>query len=88
MRYLALALGVVVAFGADAQTDAPTLAVGTAATVPSSTVAGLPACNAGATGLVYTVTNALTPALGLAVVGGGVVSVVVKCNGTSWLVGQ
>lgn len=55
---------------------------------PSATTTTLPTCNAGAIGAVYIVTNALTPALGLTVVGGGAVSVVVKCNGTNWLVGQ
>lgn len=71
-----------------AQYAAVTFSMGSPTTVPSSTVAGLPACGAATTGWVFIVTNALTPTLGLAVVGGGAVSVVVKCNGTSWLVGQ
>ena len=55
---------------------------------PSSTVAALPTCNSAMSGQIYTVTNALTPALGVAVVGGGAVSVIVRCNATNWLVGQ
>jgi hypothetical protein len=55
--------------------------------VPSSTVSGLPTCNAASNGQIITVTNALTPALAVAVVGGGAVSVLVHCNGTSWIVG-
>lgn len=54
---------------------------------PTSTVAALPACNAATTGQVYTVTDALTPTVLVAVVGGGAVTLVVHCNGTSWLVG-
>lgn len=54
---------------------------------PSSTVAALPSCTAALTGVIYTVTNALTPALNVLVVGGGAVTVLVHCNGTSWVVG-
>ena len=55
--------------------------------VPSTTVANLPTCNAAANGQISTVTNALTPTLGLAVVGGGAITLLVHCNGTSWIVG-
>lgn len=71
-----------------AQEEAPVVRIGSPTQVPSTTVAGLPTCNAGATGFVYLVTNALVPVLGSAVAGGGAVSVLVKCNGTNWLVGQ
>ena len=54
---------------------------------PSSNVAGLPTCNAASTNMVITVTNALTPTIGLAVVGGGAVVILVHCNGTSWIIG-
>lgn len=52
------------------------------------TAASLPTCNAASTGVVYQVTDSLLPALGIVVAGGGAVSVLVRCNGTSWLVGQ
>jgi hypothetical protein len=55
---------------------------------PDTTAALLPTCSSAQTGAVYRVTNALTPALGVAVVGGGAVAVLVRCNGTAWLVGQ
>lgn len=54
----------------------------------NTTVAGLPACTAANTGVVYRVTDALTPLLNIAVVGGGAVAVIVRCNGTNFLVGQ
>jgi hypothetical protein len=53
----------------------------------SSTVAALPNCTAALTGLIYTVTDALGPALNILVVGGGAVTVLVHCNGTVWVVG-
>jgi hypothetical protein len=53
---------------------------------PSSTVANLPACNAGNTGLMYIVTNALAPVGLSAVTGGGAVTIGVICNGSSWIV--
>lgn len=52
---------------------------------PPSTVAGLPAASA-AMGSIYQVTDALTPTIGAAVVGGGAVNLYVKSNGTLWLV--
>jgi hypothetical protein len=55
---------------------------------PNTTVAGLPVCSATTSGWVYRVTDALVPALNGVVVGGGAVAVVVRCNATSWLVGQ
>lgn len=45
-------------------------------------------CLAAQTGFVYRVTDALLPALGVTVAGSGAVSVLVRCNGTNWLVGQ
>lgn len=57
------------------------------AKVPTSTVAGLPTCNAAAEGSVYGVTDALAPAVLIAVAGSGAVHTLVYCNGTSWIVG-
>lgn len=54
---------------------------------PSATVAGLPTCNASALNRIYTVTDALTPAIAGIVAGGGAVTVMVRCNGTNWIVG-
>jgi len=53
--------------------------------VPSSTVSGLPAASTRA-GQLFFVTDALTPALGVTVIGGGAVNVVVFSNGTNWIV--
>lgn len=55
--------------------------------LPAATVAGLPACTAALNGQIYTVTNALAPALAVAVAGGGAVTVLVHCNGAAWVVG-
>lgn len=84
----ALSLLALIATAASAQDAAHVVRIGTSALVPAVTVASLPACNAASTGNVYQVTNALGPTLGLTVVGGGAISVVVRCNGTNWLVGQ
>lgn len=54
--------------------------------VPMVTVSGLPTCNAAAQGLVYGVTDALTPVALAAITGGGAVVVKVFCNGTGWIV--
>lgn len=54
----------------------------------NTTVTALPTCTASNSGVVYRVTDSLVPALGVAVAGGGAVAVIVRCNGTSWLVGQ
>lgn len=54
----------------------------------NTTVAALPACTAANSGVVYRVTDSLVPALGASVAGGGAVAVLVRCNGTAWLVGQ
>lgn len=69
-----------------------TLSPGTGGTVvsdkpvrlPSYTVAGLPAGTAGDRAFV---TDALTPAFGSAVVGGGAVTVPVYYTGAAWFVG-
>jgi hypothetical protein len=55
--------------------------------LPTTTVASLPACSASTQGLQYIVTNALTPVVLSAVVGGGAVVVKTYCNGTTWIVG-
>ncbi len=54
--------------------------------VPSKTTANLPICNASSVGQIYIVTDALLPSLGVAIVGGGAVTVFVACNATNWLV--
>lgn len=54
----------------------------------NTTTAALPACVAANAGVVFRVTDALLPALGISIGGGGAVSVLVRCNGTNWLVGQ
>lgn len=48
------------------------------------TVAGLPTCNAGATGAVAYVTDATAPTYNGALTGGGAVVVPVFCNGAAW----
>ncbi len=53
---------------------------------PSTTVASLPTCNAGANGFIYTITDALAPTIAGIVVGGGAVTLMVHCNGTNWIV--
>lgn len=53
---------------------------------PSTTVASLPTCNAGAAGTMYMVTNALVPVALATVAGGGAVTVGVTCSGTAWIV--
>jgi len=54
---------------------------------PSSTVAGLPTCNASLNGQIYFVTNLLTPTVLGTAIGGGAVQALVHCNGTNWIVG-
>jgi hypothetical protein len=41
-------------------------------------------CNAAATGQIALVSDALTPALGTAIAGGGLLTVTVACNGSSY----
>lgn len=53
---------------------------------PSTTVAGLPTCNAAAQGTFYLVTDALTPVALAAPTGGGAVVVPTVCNGTAWII--
>ncbi len=81
MRVFALAL-TLLAFAAPAQASyTPTQALAVL------TVATLPTCNAANRGLHYLVTDALTPVVLAAVVGGGAVVVPVVCNGSTWIVG-
>lgn len=61
-----------------------TLAVAGGLVLPITTVSALPACAAGAKGLMYAVSDATSPAYNGAVTGGGAVSVPVYCNGSSW----
>ncbi len=72
-----------------AQYAAPTMSPAqTPPKAPSTLTANLPTCNTATTGWVYAVTDALLPSIGGVVVGGGAITVLVRCNGTSWLVGQ
>jgi hypothetical protein len=59
----------------------------TISNVPSSIVSGLPACNASSNGLIYEITDGLTPTIGVLVVGGGAVALLVHCNGTQFVAG-
>jgi len=59
----------------------------TTASIPNSSVASLPACNASRNGDISNVTDATTPAVGATVVGGGAVVTLVHCNATNWIVG-
>lgn len=60
----------------------------TFSTMPASTVGALGACGAGNNGLIFRVSDALTPAVGAVAVGGGAVSVLVHCqSGTGWVIG-
>lgn len=47
-------------------------------------VADLPTCDSPATGLLYVVTDALSPTYGAALTGGGSVVVLALCNGSGW----
>lgn len=62
----------------------------TAPTRPIATIGAggsqLPTCNSTTKGAMYIVTDALTPVAIATVVGGGVVSIGVTCNGTNWIV--
>jgi hypothetical protein len=55
--------------------------------VPKTVVGSLTACGAATEGLIYGVTDALTPIALSAVAGSGAVHTLVYCNGTSWIVG-
>lgn len=55
--------------------------------VPAAPVSGLPACNASRNGDISNVTDALTPAVAVTIVGGGAVTTLVHCNGTNWVAG-
>lgn len=50
------------------------------------TVATLPTCNSAARGVMYIVTDALTPIALAAVASGGSVVIGVTCNGVNWIV--
>jgi len=49
------------------------------------TVAGLPAASAGNKGQFFVVTDALLPAIGAIIIGGGAVNVLCFSNGTNWI---
>jgi hypothetical protein len=50
-----------------------------------TTVSGLGTCNAAAEGTRYAVSDALSPAFNVALVGGGTVHVGARCNGLAWV---
>ncbi len=52
--------------------------------LPTTTVASLPSCGAEQVGLLYSVTDARSPAYNAPAVGGGTASIPVFCNGTNW----
>jgi hypothetical protein len=52
--------------------------------LPMSTVAALPACNAGLKGGMAAVSDATAPAYNASLTGGGAMSIPVYCNGSSW----
>jgi hypothetical protein len=95
MRYALIALAIAAGFNvfaAAAQTSkigAPSSHVpyNGAILLPSSTVAGLPACDSYNFGILRAVTDATAPAYNATLVGGGAVKVLAFCNGTNW-VGQ
>jgi hypothetical protein len=53
-------------------------------TLPVSSVAELPACNAGLNGSIAAVSDAAAPAYNAIVTGGGSASIPVYCNGSAW----
>lgn len=55
--------------------------------IPIVTIANLPTCNAGSNGLIYQVTNALAPIVAALPIAGGLVTTLVHCNGTIFVVG-
>lgn len=52
--------------------------------LPTYTVAGLPACNAGAKGALAVVTDGTAPTYNATAAGAGAVNVPVMCDGTNW----
>lgn len=58
---------------------------GVSMVLPSSTISALPTCNAGATGQVRMVTDALLPSFLVTIAAGGSVKLPVFCNGTNWV---
>jgi hypothetical protein len=52
--------------------------------LPTTTVSSLPPCGAAQRGLLYSVSDATTPAYNGPVIGGGTVTIPVFCNGTAW----
>ena len=60
---------------------------GPSAQIPTMTIGTLPSCNGGNRGRLFVVTDALTPVVLTAAIGGGAVTVKVFCNGSSWIVG-
>lgn len=67
--------------GAVAHATSPTL---TTPKLASSTVAGLPTCNAGAEGSIAYVTDASAPSYNATLSGGGAVKTLAMCNGANW----
>jgi anti-sigma-K factor RskA len=87
MKWGLLALLLVAATAQAQHSDGDKRAI-TFTSVPAITVASLPTCNAGSNGLIYKITDALTPIVAAVAVGGGAVSVLVHCqSGTGWVIG-
>jgi hypothetical protein len=53
--------------------------------VPSTTVANLPACNAGLKGAIYLATDAFAQTVGSTVSGSSATAALVVCQGSSWV---
>ena len=89
MKKLAAFLAIVLAPFCMAQSSMvqPTVSAGNLAAYAPTAVGSLPTCNAAATGNIFLANNLLTPTVLGTVVGGGAVSALVHCNGTSWIVG-
>lgn len=77
---IAVLLGMQIFDPANGQIFNPTQMV-----VPRATVATIPACNNGNEGALYIVSDALLPAFGATLAGGGVVHILVVCNGSNWI---
>jgi len=50
-------------------------------------VASLPSCSSGTKGLLYVVTDALSPTWNATLVGGSTTTVLALCNGSNWVAG-
>lgn len=83
MRLFAFVICLLLPSLASAQTVSVVQAIPTR---PTTVVASLPACSTATRGMMYMVTDALTPVAIATVTGGGAVIVGVICNGSAWIV--